>query len=59
MWSEQRVRLFFESNLGLSKNHKIPGRIVVGHNEALHFWYELVSEHKLITPFEVIHIDTQ
>lgn len=58
VWSEAEVRNFLESNLGLSKSHKIPGRIVVGHNESLFFWQELISEGKLITPFEVIHVDT-
>lgn len=37
VWSEYRVREFLEQNLGLSKTKKIPGRIVVGHNESLFF----------------------
>ena len=43
VWDEKRVRAFVENNLGLSKYKKIKGRIVVGHNEALFFWQELVD----------------
>lgn len=32
VWTEEEVRQFLEQNLGLSKNHKIPGRMVTGHN---------------------------
>ena len=58
VWCKPRVRQFFEDNLGLKTNHKIPGRIVKGHNEALWFWKELIANKKLITPFEVVHIDS-
>ena len=58
VWTEQKVRAFLEENLGLSKTKKIPGRIVTGHNEALYFWQELVSQGKLKTPFDVVHVDT-
>ena len=43
VWSERRVRSFLEENLGLSKERKLPGRIVCGHNEALIFWRELIA----------------
>ncbi len=42
----------------MSKNHRIPGRIVCGHNEALFFWEALISKGKLSDPFEVIHVDS-
>lgn len=58
VWSPERVKTFFECNLGLSKNLKIKGRIVSGHNEALHFWKELINAGKLEIPFEVIHVDS-
>ena len=58
VWSVQKVRSFFEKNLGLSKNRKIRGRIVVGHNEALSYWRELIFDNRLSVPFEVIHIDS-
>lgn len=47
-----------EKNLGLSKEHKIPGRIVRGHNEALYFWEELIEIGKLREPFDVVHVDS-
>lgn len=58
VWKECRVREFLENNLGLSKNKKIKGRIVVGHNEALLFWKELIENRSLKTPFEVVHVDS-
>ena len=42
----------------MSKERKIPGRLVCGHNEALFFWEELVENGSLIDPFEVIHVDS-
>ncbi len=58
VWSEQRIRSFLEDNLGLSKDRKIKGRIVTGHNEALFFWQELITKESLETPFEAVHIDS-
>lgn len=58
VWSEQRIRSFLEDNLGLSKDRKIKGRIVTGHNEALFFWQELITKESLEMPFEVVHIDS-
>ena len=57
VWTEEEVRQFFEKNLGLSKNHKIPGRIVTSHNEALIFWKELINSKMLSDPFDVVHAD--
>lgn len=58
VWSKNKVISFFENNLGLSKEHKLPGRIVVGHDESLYFWEELLAAGKLEEPFEVIHVDS-
>ena len=58
VWSEQRVRSFFENNLGLSKDKKIRGRVVSGHNESLLYWKELISAGYLKVPFEAIHVDS-
>lgn len=58
VWTEEEVRQFLEQNLGLSKKHKIPGRIVSGHNEALFFWEELINSKKLSDPFDVVHVDS-
>ena len=58
VWTEQRVRSFLENNLGLSKRNKIRGRIVIGHNEALFFWKELIASNDLNVPFEVVHVDS-
>lgn len=58
VWSKDQVIDFLENNLGLSKQNKLKGRIVTGHNEALYFWGELIEKNKLKTPFEVIHVDS-
>ncbi len=58
VWPASKVRFFLEKNLGLSKDRKIRGRIVVGHNEALSYWKELIFDNRLSVPFEVIHVDS-
>ncbi|MCH5350042.1 MAG: UPF0489 family protein [Oscillospiraceae bacterium] len=58
VWTEQEVRSFLEDNLGLSKEKKVRGRVVAGHNESLFFWKELIEKSELMTPFEVIHVDS-
>lgn len=58
VWTEEEVRQFLEQNLGLSKKHKISGRIVSGHNEALLFWEELINNKMLLDPFDVVHVDS-
>ena len=58
VWTERRIRQFLEENLGLSKQKKLPGRVVTGHNESLFFWEELIASKKLTIPFEVVHIDS-
>ena len=58
VWTEEEVRGFLENNLGLSRDRKIRGRIVTGHNESLFYWEELINRGDLITPFEVVHVDS-
>lgn len=58
VWSRERVVDFIENHLGLSRDRKIPGRIVEGHNGALFFWKELIASDKLSIPFEVVHVDS-
>ena len=58
VWSADEVRQFLELNLGLSKRHKLPGRIVSGHNEILFFWEELINSKRLSDPFDVVHVDS-
>lgn len=58
VWNEKEVRAFLEDNLGLSKQKRIRGRVVAGHNEALFYWRELIENGRLTTPFDVIHVDS-
>jgi len=58
VWTCEEVVRFFENNLGLCKEKRIPGRIVSGHNESLFFWKELIEKGELSAPFEVVHIDS-
>ena len=57
-WSKEDVISFLENNLGLSKEHKIQGKIVKHHHEALYYWRELINTKKLNVPFEVVHVDS-
>lgn len=56
-WEEGKIRTFLEENCGLTASRKIPGRIVLHHDEAFIFWRELVEKGLLEVPFEVVHID--
>ena len=56
-WDEQEVRDFLENHCGLSNSMPVEGKIIKFHDEAFHFWRHLISEGKLLTPFEVIHVD--
>ena len=56
VWSERRVRSFLEENLGLSKERKLPGRIVCGHN-ALQESYCVL--HEPLHPFPKIPDNSQ
>lgn len=56
-WETETVRAFLEENLGLSKEHPVPGRIFETHDAALGFWQERVCEGLLSVPFSVTHID--
>ena len=58
VWDREKVVDFLETNLKLSKEHKISGRIVNHHHEALYYWRELIGRGNLCTPFEVVHIDS-
>ncbi len=58
VWSEERVRIFLENNLGLSKDKKVKGRVFNGHDEALYFWDELIEKKELVAPFSVVHVDS-
>lgn len=58
VWNEDKVRAFLENNLGLSREKKVPGRIVGGHDESLYFWEELIAKKVLDDPFEVVHVDS-
>lgn len=58
VWSKEEVIDFLENKLGLSKETKIKGKIVIHHNEALYYWRTLIQEERLFAPFEVVHIDS-
>lgn len=58
VWPAAEVRRFLEENLGLSRTHKIPGRVVCGHDEVLSFWKELIEDDMLSDPFDVVHVDS-
>ena len=57
-WSEEAVVRFLEEQCGLSRERPVPGAIFDTHDKALDFWAARVSEGRLDTPFEVVHVDT-
>lgn len=57
-WTEEEIINFFEKNLGLDKNYKIPGCIIKTHDEAITFLDKLIEKEALKVPFEIIHIDS-
>jgi len=56
-WTQQATQEFLEDRCGLSTTRRIPGRYVIHHHEAFHWWRKLVTEGTLNTPFEVVHVD--
>lgn len=58
VWDREEIIAFIEKKLGLSKKKKIKGRVVTHHNEALFYWRELIQDNKLLSPFEVVHVDS-
>lgn len=56
-WNEERFRRFLEQNCGLSQKNKIPGRIIVKHDEAFDYCKELIGKKELKISFEITHID--
>jgi hypothetical protein len=56
-WPAERVRTFLEQRCGLSTDTPVPGKYVIHHDEAFHWWRNLIEEGALTTPFEVVHVD--
>lgn len=56
-WCQKDVRDFLEAKFGLSANKKIPGRKVQEHQELFCVWRDLIWQHKLEIPFDVVHVD--
>lgn len=57
IWDRDKFIDFIENACGLSKEHKLPGRLMKHHVEAYSFWRELVEAQRIEVPFEVTHID--
>ncbi|RKX26455.1 MAG: hypothetical protein DRP45_03460 [Candidatus Zixiibacteriota bacterium] len=56
-WSDNDFRHFLESQCGLCKSKRKPGRIFEHHWDTYSFWQKLISSGRLRAPFEVIHVD--
>ncbi len=56
-WNEDRFRYFLEHQCGLSKERRIPGKVLTYHVEAFELWRKLISTHQLRPPFGVVHVD--
>jgi hypothetical protein len=56
-WPEQDVRDFLERGCGLDKGARLPGKVVVKHDEVFYDWRERIEGELLLPPFEVVHVD--
>jgi hypothetical protein len=56
-WSISAVRCFLEERCGLSKDHRVRGRIVTDHDEAFYAWREWIKGELLKPKFRVVHAD--
>ena len=56
-WQAFRVRQFLERRCNIKPGAALPGFTVRNHNEVLGVWSRLIKSGKLVTPFDVIHID--
>jgi hypothetical protein len=56
-WTADDVREFLEVRCGLSRGNRIPGRFIKHHDKAFEFWRELILGRRLISPFDVVHVD--
>lgn len=55
--SKEKVKLFLENQCGLSLVNKVPGKVVMHHNEALYVWNEMIKNRLLRKPFSITHVD--
>lgn len=56
-WSETQVRKFLELNCALNMRTPIQGSFCVYHHEVFKIWRKLILDKKLLSPFEVVHVD--
>ena len=56
-WTRTKVRAFLETQCGLSRSLKIPGRFIRNHDAAFDYWRELLANHPTSFPIHVTHVD--
>lgn len=56
-WDRNLFIKFLEEKCLLNKDCPTPGKIITHHEEAFHFWDNLIVNNNLKTPFHVTHID--
>lgn len=57
-WKSEEVKRFLEEGCGLTLESPIPGKVVEKHDEVFLHWREMILRNDLLTPFEVVHIDS-
>ncbi|MGX8710941.1 MAG: hypothetical protein ACQGTM_11935 [bacterium] len=57
VWSQHDFISFLHNQCKLSRENRVPGRIVKHHVEAYYYWNYLIQKGQLDHPFKVIHID--
>lgn len=56
-WTSGEVTSFLEDRCLLRRTAPTPGRVFVEHDEAFDWWKSLISDGRLRTPFNLVHID--
>ncbi len=56
-WPAQNVRTFLETRCGLSKANRLPGKVVLTHDQVFYDWRNRIESGQLLPPFEVVHVD--
>ena len=57
-WAANKVEHYLKERCHLSKDNRVPGKIVKYHHEFFDLWKKLMDSGHLDVPFKLIHIDS-
>lgn len=56
-WNSGQVECFLEKNLGLDKEHPIPGAYFIHHDEVYDWFKQKVTMEQIVPPASIVHLD--